>query len=420
MRPATVCFLGIPGVEKPIRSGIPSAPSPIPFPISIMRPLPTAAAVLLTLGLATAMVVQHRRIQQLARELDTVRMETGLQSIADEPEEPSGFNGALGSRSEAPVSRTDSSVLRRLASIEEALAQLTESNEYLMNRGQLPLSAEKRQQLLAQLTNPFGDDKERLQALRLLRRNNGLEDDALQAALGFLNGSTNGDVRMRLLQQLGGLTNTALRDPLLSLAMSDPNVDVRKRAMGNLRRLVDDPQVESQMWSLLLQDPDEGVRRQARDVLVGGPVSESRAAALRERANSATSTLDERTLAWEALKASGQSAPEISAALSQLAQTTTDSRERLQLFEAFNDASDPAFIPPLVQGLQDPSPLVRAKAADALSDFRTDPTIESWYRYLAENDTDSSVRRQAMRVLSQGSRPTRQGQGQRPPGRGRP
>jgi len=180
---------------------------------------------------------------------------------------------------------------------------------------------------------------------------------------------------------------------------------------------VNDPVVETQMWELLLKDTDEGVRRQARDVIIDGPVSEARAAALRDRAVAAASTLEERAIAWEALKSSGQGSPEVSAALSQLAQTTTDTRERLQLFEAFNEASDPAFIPPLVQGLQDSSPLVRARAADALSDFRSEPAIEEWFRYLAENDSDPTVRRQAMRVLNQGSRGTRPGQ--RPPGRGR-
>lgn len=379
--------------------------------------LPTAlSALALTFGLAAALISQHRRTERLARELEAVRTEAGLR-----PETTSLIHSEEGENSDSqprsPSASSDASVLHRLASIEETLAKLTESNEHLMNRGQLPISPEKREQLLARLADPAADTKERLQALRLLRRNNALADDAVQFALGWLNGTTNSGDRLRILQQLGGLTNAVLRDPLLAMAADDSSIELRKRALGSLRRLVDDPVVETQMWELLFKDTDEGIRRQARDVIIDGPVSEARAAALRDRAVAASSTLEERTIAWEALKASGQDNPEISATLSQLAQTTTNTRERLQLFEAFNEASDPAFIPPLVQGLQDPSPLVRARAADALSDFRSEPAVEEWYRYLAENDSDPAVRRQAMRVLNQGSRETRPGQ--RVPGRGR-
>lgn len=375
-----------------------------------MRLLPAIPALVLTFGLAAALVVQHRKIQQLARDLDTVRTAMTTPIAVEERDVSESQPRSPSAGSEAPI-------LHRLATIEETLAKLTESNEHLMNRGQLPISPEKRDQLLARLADPTADAKERLQALRLLRRNNALADDAVQSALGWLNGTTNSGDRMRILQQLGSLTNAALRDPLLAMAATDSSVEVRKRALGSLRRLVDDPVVETQVWELLLKDTDEGIRRQARDVIIDGPVSEARAAALRDRAVAATSTLEERAISWEALKASGLGSPEVSAALSQLAQTTTDTRERLQLFEAFNEASDPAFIPPLVQGLQDPSPLVRARAADALSDFRSEPAVEEWFRYLAENDTDPTVRRQAMRVLNQGSRETRSGQ--RPPGRGR-
>ena len=381
-----------------------------------MRLLPVLTALGLSLGLVAALVVQHQKVQQLALELDTLRTASGLSPTKTSPTQLE--EEVFSDSQPLPSSEGfDASILHRLTVIEQTLAKLTESNEHLMNRGQLPISPEKREQLLARLADPAADAKERLQALRLLRRNNALADDAVQYALGWLNSTTNSGDRLRILQQLGSLTNAVLRDPLLAMAAADSSVEVRKRALGSLRRLVDDPVVETQMWDLLLKDADEGVRRQARDVIIDGPVSEARAAALRDRAVAPSSTLEERTIAWEALKASGQASPEISAALSQLAQNTTDSRERLQLFEAFNQASDPAFIPSLVQGLQDPSPLVRARAADALSDFRSEPAIEEWYRYLAENDSDPSVRRQATRVLNQGTREARPGQ--RPPGRGR-
>jgi HEAT repeat protein len=286
------------------------------------------------------------------------------------------------------------------------VARLAESNEHLMDRGQLPLSAAKTEQLLSKFSDTSAPDRDRLQALRLLRRNDALGDDALQQALQWLQGSTNAATRTRLVQQLSGLTNAALRDPLLALATTDANAEVRQRAISGLRAFVDDPQVEAQLWGMLQGDATAGIRRQLRDVLTDGPLSEARLESLRQRAVSGTATLDERTLAWEALRGSGNSNPEVSASLAQLAMTTTDTSERLRLFEAFNSASDPAFIPSLVQGLQDPSPQVRARAADALSDFRSDPAVAEWFQYVAANDTDAAVRRQAARAMEQ-----RQGRG---------
>ena len=378
-----------------------------------MRPLPAIPALLIAFVLCGTLVIQHRRIQQMASDLAWLRTELGVRPAVDPVPEPASSDRTV--RVIPTTSASDTSLLPRLSAVEDSLAKLMEANEHLMNRGQLPLSPEKQEQLLAQLGDASANERERLQALRLLRRNGVLDDDAVQLAVGWLNSSTNGGLQLRLLQQLGGLTNAALRDPMLAIAVSGGSAEARQRAIGALRPFVNDPQVEAQLWDLLQKDGESGVRRQARDALVDSPVSESRAAALRLKATNPGSSLDERTVAWESLRASGHGTPEVSAALSLLAQSTTDAQDRLRLFEAFNQASDPAFIPPLVQGLQDPSPLVRARAADALSDFRTDPAIEEWYRYLAENDADPAVRRQAARVLNP---PSREGR-ERPPGRER-
>ena len=63
----------------------------------------------------------------------------------------------------------------------------------------------------------------------------------------------------------------------------------------------------------------------------------------------------------------------------------------------FDDAGrDAALVPPLIQGLQDPSPLVREPAADALRDFIGDPNVQKWLRWAAENDPDPAVRKEAV------------------------
>lgn len=360
-----------------------------------MRSLPAVPALLVAAVLVGALGFQQHRIDRLASQVQEVQRALGTQTgePAPAPETPTTIT-------EHPSSASDVSLTRRLTALEQAVEQLTEANDHLMNRGQLPLTAGKREQLLAQLENPSAEDRERLQALRLLRRNGSIPDEALQAALDWLGNTTNGSVRSRLLQQLSGLTNASLQAPLLALATGNSGADVRQKAVAALRPFVNDPQVDSQLWDLFLKESEPGVRRQARDALLEGSVSDARAATLRDRASAPANSVEERTLAWEALRTAGKSTPDVSAALAQLAQNTTDTRDRLRIFEVFNEASDPAFIPPLVQGLQDPSPLVRARAADALSDFRSEPAVEEWFRYLAENDADPNVRRQAMRALN--------------------
>lgn len=360
-----------------------------------MRSIPAVPALLVAAVLVGALGFQQHRIDRLASQVQEVQRALGTQTgePAPAPETPTTII-------EHPSNATDVSLTRRLTALEQAVEQLTEANDHLMNRGQLPLTAGKREQLLAQLENPSAEDRERLQALRLLRRNGSIPDEALQAALDWLGNTTNGSVRSRLLQQLSGLTNASLQAPLLALATGNSGADVRQKAVAALRPFVNDPQVDSQLWDLFLKESEPGVRRQARDALLEGSVSDARAATLRDRASAPANSVEERTLAWEALRTAGKSTPDVSAALAQLAQNTTDTRDRLRIFEVFNEASDPAFIPPLVQGLQDPSPLVRARAADALSDFRSEPAVEEWFRYLAENDADPNVRRQAMRALN--------------------
>ena len=54
---------------------------------------------------------------------------------------------------------------------------------------------------------------------------------------------------------------------------------------------------------------------------------------------------------------------------------------------------------PLVYGLQDPNANVRARAADALSGYKSEPAVAEWLRYVAQNDADSRVRREAEQAL---------------------
>jgi HEAT repeat protein len=207
-------------------------------------------------------------------------------------------------------------------------------------------------------------------------------------------------LREDLVQQLGGSTNILLREPMMQLATSDPHPDVREEAVQNLRRMVTDPQVEALLWNLVRNDADGGVREEAEEALREGPMTDARRTAMRARALDPNSSLDDRLLAVQALREAGDAGSEATLALAQFAQTSQDPGERARVFGAFDGSSDPNMKLPLVYGLQDPNPLVRERAADALSGYKSDPAIIEWLRHVAENDADPRVRREASQALN--------------------
>lgn len=287
----------------------------------------------------------------------------------------------------------------RVAALEESVAQLTKASEYLMSRGQLPLSSNKIETLFATLRDPNTSERDRLQTLRALRRSGAFNDEAIQFTLDWLSKTTNANLREDLVGQLEGTTNALARQPLLTLASADPSPDVRESAVEALRRFAGDPQVDALLWNLLRTDPDGGVREQAEEALSRGAMTETRAAAMRVRALDPQSTLDERLVAVRALQNAPGGAPDVVAAIAQLAQSTQDSAERAKVFRAFDGTSEPQMKLPLVYGLQDPNPLVRQEAADALSGFKSDPVIVEWLKHISENDSDPRVRREAAEAL---------------------
>jgi HEAT repeat protein len=196
------------------------------------------------------------------------------------------------------------------------------------------------------------------------------------------------------------MTNPAFQQPLLHLATTEQNSNVREQAVENLRAYIGDPQVEGALWAILKNDPARDVRREAERALSRPPFSESRVVALQQRALDSALPLDDRLVALRALERADVDASPVTAMLAELAQTTTSPEEKLKLFRAFDGSSDPAVKLPLVYGLQDNNPLVREEAVDALSDFRDDPTVEQWLQYVAHNDADPQVRREAFEALT--------------------
>src|SRR5688572_23329847 len=262
-----------------------------------MRSVTGWLLVVAVLSLVGALGIQHRSNRKVAADLAALRQE--LIAAVPEPIE------TVRETRVAPAG--NAAILQRLAGLEQAVAQLARNSDYLMERGQLPLATNRIADLFSKFTDSNASDRDRLQALRLLRRNGGFSDEALPHAINWLQSATNANTREDILQQLEGLTNAALRGPLLAAA-GDADPDVREQAVDNLRRFVDDPQVEAQLWALT-NDPDEDVRDQALEAIIEGPKSEARLAALQARASNPENSLEERLLAWRALRESNQEAP---------------------------------------------------------------------------------------------------------------
>lgn len=351
------------------------------------------------LTITAVAVWQGQVIRELRRQVPAAGQEPPRPSAspdsAPEPDAPRR------QRSIRAVGMADEGLGERVIVLEKMVAQLTEASEYLMARGQLPLASHKRAELEQKVLDPGATERDRLQALRLLRRNGALSDAMVQHALAWIQTATNNGLREDLVEQLGNSTNGLMREPMLKLATTDPHPDVREKAIENLRRFVSDPQVDAALWNLARTDADGGVREEAEEALREAPMTEARRTDMRARALDPNSPLDDRLLAVQVLRESGDAAPEATAALAQFAQASQDPRERARVFEAFDGSNDPSLKLPLVYGLQDSDPLVRERAADALSGYRTDPAIVEWLKHVAQNDADPRVRREASQALQE-------------------
>ncbi|MCI0539986.1 MAG: HEAT repeat domain-containing protein [Verrucomicrobiales bacterium] len=348
--------------------------------------------------LAVGALWAAQTVRQLRSELAAVR-----QQLAQMDSRRTDEAVALLSQRDTDARRipADRNLSRRMEELEQAVAQLARASDYLAERGQLPLATNKVEDLARLFSDGAAADKDRLRALGLLRRNRGMSDEVVQHALDWLQSSTNAGTRRELVQALGGVTNAAVKAPLLALMSTEQNGNVREEVAQNLRRFTDDPAVESALWNAALNDPDGDVREEAEDALREGPAGEARVAALRARATNPQSTLDEQLLALDALRNAKAPTSDIIAGMADLAQNTQDPLQRTRLFEAFDEFDDPATKVPLVHGLQDPNPLVREEAADALSRHTSDPAVREWLQYVANNDADLRVRREAMEALQE-------------------
>lgn len=295
----------------------------------------------------------------------------------------------------------DGRLSQRLAELEQSVAQLTRASDYLMERGQLPLATNRLEDIARKFSDPNLSDAERLQVMRLLRRNGGFTEETAALAAKWIPGITNANLREDALDQLFGATNAVLREPLMRLAVNDPDSDVRQRATRNLRGFMTDPEVEAHLWEQMQNDPDDDVRDEARDSLIEGVLSEARFTAMRGVIANPNSSVEQITVAWRAIVEAERQTPEMANSLAQLALNTKDPKQLVSLYEAFEDW-DSAFIAPLINGLQNPNPRVRERAAETLGDnAASNPAAKQWLHFIAENDPDPIVSREAFERLDE-------------------
>jgi len=363
-----------------------------------MRNFGSYGLALVLLVLAALSAVQMHSLRDTNARL--AALETRLAEL-----QPVSDFAALPGNEPLRVDRNDFN--QRLLALENTISHLTPATNRAPSRGQGAVTATMLEELRRKLLDPAMADKDRLQALRLLRRNKGMDDAVLQSALSWLQSSQDGDTRREILQHLDGYTNAALRQPLLDLAMSSADAKTRQEAVENLRHFMADAEVEKQLWDSMQKDPDPKVRERAEEALREGPMTAERTARLQQRAMDPQADLNQRLTAMRALVKGGADGAEAAASIVALAQNTQDPVARANIYRAVDGVRDPRLLPPLLGGLQDPSPDVRQEATEALSKFASDPNIRQWLEYVAQSDADPKVKReafQALKKLQDGSR----------------
>jgi HEAT repeat protein len=345
--------------------------------------------------------VQFSQIKSLRKEVASVRAE--LTGTAAEVQVSKDRPTLIPNASAAPRPASDgtSGFQARLTYLERRVDEFSKGAEVLMDRGMIPPSEEKLAQLQQKFFDPNTSDDERMKLLGLLRRNNQVSDEIAAQSLSMLQNTTNVNFKRALLQNLDGLTNASLKQPLFAMLETEADNDTRAQLVNALRRFTDDPAVESKLWDMALNDPNKAVRDRAREAVTrNAPATPERLDRLSQTTQNPAGNLDERLLAFRALRLAKAHTPEMVNEFAAMAASTTDPLAKAKLFASFNGLTDPNLLSPLVNGLQDADPVVRQKAADALGSF-PDPRVAEWMNHLLQNDTDEAVKREAHKALEQ-------------------
>lgn len=353
---------------------------------------------LIVLGLLvmlTVLAIQQRSLHKLRGEV------TGLRDTVEaSAASPSPTPAPAPTRARpAPVTTDSTAVTQRLLALEDAVLRLDNSAGYLMDRGQLPPSEGKLAEYRLLFLNAEARTRDRLNALRLLRRNQGLTPEVLQAAAAWMLLDADSSTTRSLLEILSGVSNDALFNATYQLAAGNKDNRVREMAIRNLPSFVSHPEVETLLRTLATSEPNPDLRRQAAGALARLPMNERRLFDLRQQALDLNAPLDQRALSLQLMQQARADVSDVALSLAQSAQVEADKARRLQYLQVFDDVTHPAFLPSIVQAVQDTDPDIRIRATDTLRDYRNDPTALQWLQYLAQSDPDERVRREAAQAF---------------------
>ena len=348
--------------------------------------------------LAGGLVWQHAAIRSLRSEL--------AQLTKVSRDDKTAITAPTTSSVLAADLNSDSEIMRqRLSAMEEQVHQLTLASELLMERGQLPLSAAKAAELRRNFLNSSLPDRERLRALRILRRNHAIDDEVLLAGLAWIEMLADTQLIGDVLEQFIGLKSLALRDKALQLVATHPDDQVRRRAAQILGGF-DDPAVESAIWTALVSEQSPEVQNQLADALRDRPMNPTRQAELDRRVLDNGASFRERFAAFRVLISAKAANAQTTAAFANEVVAQNNPEQMADLFRTLDNTGNLAAAPALISGLQVDDPGLRGLALDALSEMQAEPAVVKWPQYTANNDSDERVRAEAVRVLAQaGNKP---------------
>lgn len=161
-------------------------------------------------------------------------------------------------------------------------------------------------------------------------------------------------------------------------------------------------EIENRLFSMekRLSQMRDGWEGLARRGLV--PLTQEDALKFQRQAADPSLSTEERLSALSLLRRHDALTDKVVTSMTQLAQTTTDPRVREQIYGHMDGLSHAALQAPLLAAVSSEQDAgARARAADALSAFSTDPSVQTWLRHLAENDPDERVRRESRQALNE-------------------
>lgn len=349
--------------------------------------------------LAGGLALQHRALRNVQTELAAL---TAPVSAPAEAATASAIESQAAPESPEPAS-DNAQIDQRLTALEGAVRQLTLASEVLMERGHLPLSVAKLAELRRKFLDPALSDADRLEALRVLRREKAVDDEVVRGGVEWLQVLGDPASIRKLLAQFDGLESSFLREPLLRLATTHTDNGVRRQAIKNLESFVGDAAVDALLWKLLASEGDPDARRQVENSLRRGPMTEARMADLRQRALDSNASFRERLIAFQCMSSANVADAQMTTAFADGVVARGQTEETATLFRALDNTGNLAAAPALVKGLQSENTELRMLALDALSEMQSDATVVKWLKFVAENDTDARVRNEAVRVLAQGA-----------------